>query len=732
MARLVKVCFFLIFCSASALGSSSSYTVRSVGGGLPELEARSVNDSGEVLLYDSSLERMYIWSDERGLILLPGTTADPIRLDPISINNNGDVLWSQSVVSDGVSVKSSRVLSSDGTLYILDASGVAGGTFSPNDLNDDRLVIGTLFPGDGQSYQAATWEPSTGRIEILTQIYPLNWNGNSDPDTYGVSVSNAGRVVGGIAQSPDAGFFFDAVTGLSPFTVISSPISHYSTKVAAGNNKGQAAGSYLRRDYGRGGLTSGIFIRGGGTFRQYEAPYNYTGYQISITNVRGLSDAGVVVGDYSEPGAYGTILRTSYLFSSIGFARLDQVVTGAVPGESWGNWTGSPVLITRNSFVAIDISDSGDYIVGGAFLTKDGVDVGASPFLMSIVAVDADDDGVLDESDNCPLVPNSPQLDADGDLIGDLCDGDDDNDGVLDEADNCPLVGNNDQHDIDQDGVGDVCDSLIDSDGDGVDDSSDNCPSIPNFEQVDLDSDGAGDTCDPDDDNDSFFDTQDNCPVTPNTDQVDNDLDGLGDVCDVDDDNDGISDSTDNCPVVSNLGQNDTDTDGWGDACDSDDDSDGIDDNFDNCPVNFNPDQSNSDGIGAGDACNSAFDLDSDEIEDSADNCPNTPNVSQGDFDQDGIGDICDNDSDNDGVIEAADICPMTAPCEVVSDDGCSLPQLCPCGSPRQSTTSWRNSGAYVSCVATSVNSFVKAGLLSAGNGDAVSLAAKDSACGAR
>jgi len=34
---------------------------------------------------------------------------------------------------------------------------------------------------------------------------------------------------------------------------------------------------------------------------------------------------------------------------------------------------------------------------------------------------DTDGDGVPDESDNCPTVPNTDQTDTDGDVIGDAC-----------------------------------------------------------------------------------------------------------------------------------------------------------------------------------------------------------------------------------------------------------------------------------------------------------------------
>src|SRR5690554_2841248 len=204
-------------------------------------------------------------------------------------------------------------------------------------------------------------------------------------------------------------------------------------------------------------------------------------------------------------------------------------------------------------------------------------------------ADDYDDDGIEDNSDNCPHVANPEQADADGDGIGDACD-------------NCLDVANPDQSDIDGDGVGDACDD--DMDGDGAANGADNCPSIPNPDQADTDGDGVGDACDPDIDGDGLANLADPCPMIAG---VDTPSEAQQSECFPDADGDGISDVEDNCPLHANPHQEDLDGDGVGDACDPDIDGDGLQNHADNCPSVDNPDQADADRDGLGDACDPEF-----------------------------------------------------------------------------------------------------------------------------
>ncbi|MEI6894106.1 MAG: cellulase family glycosylhydrolase [Colwellia sp.] len=123
-----------------------------------------------------------------------------------------------------------------------------------------------------------------------------------------------------------------------------------------------------------------------------------------------------------------------------------------------------------------------------------------------------------------------------GDICGELAPVDSDNDGVIDELDQCPDTPAGDT--VDELG----CTVFLDADEDGVEDAVDQCPDTPVGDEVDA----LGCTILPDTDNDGINDTIDECPDTPAGEEVD----ALG--CTllpiIDDDNDGIANEIDECP----------------------------------------------------------------------------------------------------------------------------------------------------------------------------------------
>jgi len=259
---------------------------------------------------------------------------------------------------------------------------------------------------------------------------------------------------------------------------------------------------------------------------------------------------------------------------------------------------------------------------------------------------DACDDDVIDADGGTPEPGVTPdgggnEPDVGPEVDGGGGDNDRDNDGVVDDDDNCPDVANANQENSDEDPLGDACD--LDDDNDLDLDDDDNCPLTPNPDQTDTDGDGQGDLCDDDDDGDGRNDDADNCPLIANPGQADVDGDGIGDVCD-DSDGDGVLDTVDNCPNTPNANQRDTDDDNAGDLCDDDDDGDGI------------PDDGDGSGVIGDNPCGDQ------EIANCDDNCQLTPNPDQADIDQDGLGQPCDPDTTRLEGLPTDDTCTYAPP----------------------------------------------------------------------
>jgi hypothetical protein len=400
------------------------------------------------------------------------------------------------------------------------------------------------------------------------------------------------------------------------------------------------------------------------------------------TLVKGFANTPLALPFYSPSdlafGADGRLYITDQL--SIKAFNLTSLSLSVVFGVGQDASFGDDRLAVNAAFVAnyIDYSPllRSFFLIDARNIRRIGVTTDNCPILSNNDQADADFDFVGDLCDNCPTYFNPDQYNSDTDKFGDACDNcpylnsldqyDNDGDKVGNPCDNCPYIANYDQANYDADRYGDACDlcpyffstNQDDYDGDKVGDQCDNCYAYSNVDQANYDNDYYGDVCDNckyianndqrDLDNDSVGDACDNCLNTQNYNQLNTDADYFGDACD-------------NCYAVANNDQRDFDLDLVGDACDNcvflanfnqkDYDGDKIGDVCDNCKYASNYDQYNSDGDAFGDACDnckyasnpSQLNSDGDAYGDQCDNCPFFSNSAQTDTDADTIGDACDN-----------------------------------------------------------------------------------------
>jgi len=111
-----------------------------------------------------------------------------------------------------------------------------------------------------------------------------------------------------------------------------------------------------------------------------------------------------------------------------------------------------------------------------------------------------------------------------------------------------------------------------------------------------------------------------------------------------------------------------------------------------------------------------APDADGDGVPDAQDNCPAIANPDQADSDGDRPGDACDQ-------------CPDTPPGSLVTRQGCSVDQLCPCDAP-VTGDQWESATQYLRCVARATRTLRREGQLSRQESLRILRSAARSGCG--
>jgi outer membrane protein OmpA-like peptidoglycan-associated protein len=253
-----------------------------------------------------------------------------------------------------------------------------------------------------------------------------------------------------------------------------------------------------------------------------------------------------------------------------------RVLAEGFGGTQFSAKNGTNTLEVDGAVEIAPLSQSIILRVGGGAGILEGVGVPAGRGFLGIAYAheigDKDGDGIPDDVDKCPTIPE----DKDGFEDADGCpDPDNDGDKIPDEKDKCPNMPETVNGFQDADGCPD---EVADRDKDGIPDDQDKCPDaggkdiirtpgskyfgcpdtdhdgIPDFldkcptEPEDTDGFEDADGCpDPDNDGDKIPDEQDECPDKPETYNGFQDADGCPDEA-PDRDHDGIPDAKDKCP----------------------------------------------------------------------------------------------------------------------------------------------------------------------------------------
>ncbi|HSO38181.1 MAG TPA: thrombospondin type 3 repeat-containing protein [Labilithrix sp.] len=231
----------------------------------------------------------------------------------------------------------------------------------------------------------------------------------------------------------------------------------------------------------------------------------------------------------------------------------------------------SPVLLGLSDRIEIGHYRDAFILVGAEIGLTDSVGVPAFRGVLGIGWAprehDIDHDGVRDDVDGCPEIPEDKDGFEDADGCPEI---DNDDDGVLDKEDACPNVKGVESKDPKRNGC-----PMDDADGDGVADAVDACPKDKGVETSDPRTNGcpAKDT-----DGDGVPDALDKCPAQPEDKDGFEDADGCPDP---DNDADGINDKDDACPNVKGEPSTDPARNGCPNA---DRDGDTFDNDVDKCP----------------------------------------------------------------------------------------------------------------------------------------------------
>ncbi|MGH9868073.1 MAG: metallophosphoesterase [Candidatus Polarisedimenticolia bacterium] len=231
--------------------------------------------------------------------------------------------------------------------------------------------------------------------------------------------------------------------------------------VDGGDGQVNGDGAYIKPDGAHVPNAGAVYAVAGSSGQVSGGPLNHPVMLVSLNTLgsmvldvngplldaRFLSSAGLVLDSFS-------IYKGPATPPSAGFGAAP--VTGTVPlSVSFTDQSTGPISLRWWDFTNDGIDDSAQqhpthaYTSPGIYSVKQRVQgpTGTAQVVRSELVCakllsglgDADADGVIDSSDNCPCAANAGQTNTDGDAVGNVCDPDDDGDGIPDLADCSPI-----------------------------------------------------------------------------------------------------------------------------------------------------------------------------------------------------------------------------------------------------------------------------------------------------
>ncbi|MBX3215210.1 MAG: thrombospondin type 3 repeat-containing protein [Labilithrix sp.] len=244
------------------------------------------------------------------------------------------------------------------------------------------------------------------------------------------------------------------------------------------------------------------------------------------------------VGLAMRPGVFGVDPGNRQRFEVALHGWLPAGPVGPFGAGDPGSAALSPVQLALSDRIELGHYRDTFVTIGGEIGLTEAVGV---PAFRAIVGVgwtprahDLDGDGIKDDVDGCPEIPEDKDGFEDDDGCPEI---DNDDDGIIDKEDACPNVKGVPSSDPKKNGC-----PIADADGDGVEDALDACPN----EKGQASSDPKRNGCPARDrDGDGVDDALDRCPDQPEDRDGFEDDDGCPDP---DNDKDGIADVDDACP----------------------------------------------------------------------------------------------------------------------------------------------------------------------------------------